>query len=396
VADWLVRRRGFHVHFYCNTAISREFWPESVGRGLEVASFTVGGVAKEPAVPWRKALERGLCYAYGCHELLEARRPRPIDAVVGRSDGLGSTLYASVTLPRVPIVQFLEYYYHPTRHDLADELVATMPPAYVHWRRAANVVDLLDLENRVLPWAPTAWQRDLYPPEYRDDFFVLHDGVDSRRFAPRLEKPRSIAGRSIPPDVKILTFVARGLDRLRGFDRFLKLANAVMKVRSDVVALVVGEPMVGRTLDLVFYGKDHRAHALQQDPPTDPDRLWFLGGVTPTVLADVLAASDLHVAPGRTYAPARSLLEAMAAGRVILASDTPPHRELIRPGVDGLLADPADPDAWVERALEVLDDPEGHRPLGKSARDVVLEHYAQDATLPKLAERLNTLAGVRD
>ena len=40
-------------------------------------------------------------------------------------------------------------------------------------------------------------------------------------------------------------------------------------------------------------------------------------------LAEVLAASDLHIAPGRPYPVARSLLEAMAAGCVVLASDTP-------------------------------------------------------------------------
>ena len=80
-------------------------------------------------------------------------------------------------------------------------------------------------------------------------------------------------------------------------------------------------------------------------PPVDPERLWFLGGRPPTVVAEVLAASDLHVAPGRPYPVARSLLEAMAAGCVVLAVDTEPHREVISHGQTGLLADVADPDA---------------------------------------------------
>ena len=38
---------------------------------------------------WSRALERSLCYAYGCWEVLEQQRPRPIDLIVGRSIGPG-------------------------------------------------------------------------------------------------------------------------------------------------------------------------------------------------------------------------------------------------------------------------------------------------------------------
>jgi hypothetical protein len=57
-----------------------------------------------------------------------------------------------------------------------------------------------------------------------------------------------------------------------------------------------------------------------------------------------------------------------------------------------LLAPPADPDAWVRLAREVLDDPWAHAPLGASASAVALERYDRDVTLPRLAERLNQLA----
>ena len=54
-----------------------------------------------------------------------------------------------------------------------------MPPAYFHWRRSANAIELLDLEQCDLAWTPTHWQRHLFPAEYRDDFWVQHDGVDT-------------------------------------------------------------------------------------------------------------------------------------------------------------------------------------------------------------------------
>ena len=37
----------------------------SVGHGLEVVQYRVGGVAREPAAPWTRSLERSLCYSFG-------------------------------------------------------------------------------------------------------------------------------------------------------------------------------------------------------------------------------------------------------------------------------------------------------------------------------------------
>ncbi len=128
------------------------------------------------------------------------RRPRPIDLIVGRSAGLGSSLFAPVYWPAAPVVNFLDYYYHAHRHDLADEAGPETSAAYFHWRRSMAAIDLLDLEQTTLGWTPTRWQRDLFPAEYRDEFLVLHDGVDTAGLpahpgTPAGAGPRSIAGR---------------------------------------------------------------------------------------------------------------------------------------------------------------------------------------------------------
>jgi glycosyltransferase involved in cell wall biosynthesis len=394
VADLLVRRRGYRCWFYCHTAEPREHWPASVEQGLDVQTFGVGGVAREPAVPWTRTLERSLCYSYGCWEVLEARRPRPIDLIVGRSAGLGSTLFAPVYAPAPPLVNLFDYYYHPRQHDLADELVAEAPPAYVRWRRSANAGELLDLEQCDLAWTSTHWQRHLFPAEYRDDLWVQFDGVST----PRGDAPegrshrRSIAGRIVPEGTRVVSFVARSLDRIRGFDRLWQAANSLLRARSDVVCAIAGAAVVQRGLDIHFHNRDYPAHLAAACPSVDPERLWFLGRASPAVVAEVLSASDLHLAPGRPYPVARSVLEAMASGCIVLASDTAPHREIISHGQTGLLADAADPDALFRRALSVLEDPAAHRPLGQAAADLVRRRYSQDVCLPALAERFSEIA----
>jgi glycosyltransferase involved in cell wall biosynthesis len=400
VADWLVRRRGYRSSFYCHTADSRASWPASVGKGLDLQVFGVGGVARESAVSWSRALERSLCYAYGCWEVLDKRRPRAIDLIVGRSTGLGSALFAPVYWPAAPVVNYLDYFYHAHSNDLADEAGPETAPAYFHWRRSMAAIELLDLEQTTLGWTPTRWQRDLYPAEYRDAFLVLHDGVDTRRIVrsswhASAAGPRSIVGRVIPDDTRVVSFVARSLDRLRGFDRFLKLADALLRARSDVLCVIVGDPIVRRGLDVEFHNRDYSAHLLASQPSFDADRLWFLGPSAPGVVAEVLAASDLHVAPSRSYPVARSLLEAMAAGCVVIASDTMPHREVIASGQTGILVDDRDTEALVKQGLAVLADIAAYRPLADAASVLVHQRYSQDVCLPGLAERFSALVAAR-
>jgi glycosyltransferase involved in cell wall biosynthesis len=397
VADWLVSKRGYRSSFYCRTADPRPSWPASVGKGLNVQIFGVGGIAVEESVSWSRALERSLCYSYGCWEVLEKRRPRPIDVIVGRSMALGSTLFAPVYWPAAPVVNFLDYYYHAHRHDLAGEAGPDTPPAYFHWRRSMTAIDLLDLEQTDLGWTATEWQRQLYPAEYRDSFLVRHDGIDTRRFTPtsrqsRGTSVRSIAGRSIPASTRVVSFVARSLDRVRGFDRFFRLANNLLRARADVVCVVVGDPIVRRGLDVVFHNRDYPAHLMAEQPVHDPERLWLLGPSPPAVVAEVLAASDLHVAPSRPYPIARSLLEAMASGCVVLASDTEPHREALSAGRTALLVAEGDEPALARHAMAVLTDTVEHRPLGDAASRMVVENYARDVCLPRLALELAALA----
>jgi glycosyltransferase involved in cell wall biosynthesis len=164
-----------------------------------------------------------------------------------------------------------------------------------------------------------------------------------------------------------------------------------LRARNDVLCVVLGNPVVQRGLDVQFFNQDYRAHLLSRQPLADPGRVWFFDQARPSLVAEALAASDLHIYPGRAYPISRSLLEAMAAGCVVLASDVEPVREVLTHEQTGLLLDPADADAWERQALAVLDDVAAHRPLGEAAATLVRERYAQDVCLPQLAERFTRL-----
>jgi glycosyltransferase involved in cell wall biosynthesis len=115
--------------------------------------------------------------------------------------------------------------------------------------------------------------------------------------------------------------------------------------------------------------------------------------VDPPVLADVLARSDLHVYLSVPFVPSWSLLHALSSGCLVLAGDTPPVREIIEPGRNGLLAPLFDTDEQARAALRALGDPGTHTPLREAGRRLVEERYALEVAVPALADFFRRVAG---
>jgi len=81
-----------------------------------------------------------------------------------------------------------------------------------------------------------------------------------------------------------------------------------------------------------------------------------------------------------------SLLDALACGCTVVASDTAPVREVIQHEQNGLLADFYDLDGLAHLAMQVLDDPEKHRPLGQASIRLVDEKYSLAKTATQMME----------
>src|SRR5207253_635680 len=102
---------------------------------------------------------------------------------------------------------------------------------------AATLVNLIDCDSA---YAPTQWQRDSFPRRFHGKIEVHHDGIDTQLYQ-RRPVARVLGGRTIPADTRVVTFVARGLESLRGFDLFLDVARHIARARSDVLFVVASE-----------------------------------------------------------------------------------------------------------------------------------------------------------
>ena len=109
-----------------------------------------------------------------------------------------------------------------------------------------------------------------------------------------------------------------------------------------------------------------------------------MGRVPPPQLADIFRLGDLHLYLTFPFVLSWSLINAMACGALVLASDTPPVRELITPHETGLVARFNDIPEFVAQAEAVLSNPSQYHYLRHGARTRIQTGYSLTACMPRL------------
>lgn len=332
-------------------------------------------------IPWTRHFEQHLLHCQGVAQALKRRPDLRPDLVVGHS-GLGATLL----IPDVrdcPIVNYFEYFYHPNRHDILDRQEFEHPEWHVSWRRAVNAIFLSDLDTCAAGYSPTPWQQRLLPKRYQPKVKVIFDGIDTSVFRPR-RRARSIGRIALPPQTRVVTYVARGFELIRGFDVFMKVAKRIYTQFPDVVFVVAGTEDVAYGTDYYLTGQRSLKRWVLKQDDYDLAKFRFVGWLPEQALVQLFNASDLHIYLTTRFPVSWSLLNALACGATVLASDTEPVRDVIAPNVTGLLADFDDVAGLAEEAVAVLRDPDAYRAIGRAAVEDVRVRYSTATVVPQL------------
>lgn len=98
----------------------------------------------------------------------------------------------------------------------------------------------------------------------------------------------------------------------------------------------------------------------------------------------LLASADVFVLPSRYEGTSLALLEAMGAGKAVVATAIGGTDELVRDGIDGLLVPPDDADALAAAIGRLLDDPQLRARLGASAAARVAADFSATAAAERV------------
>jgi glycosyltransferase involved in cell wall biosynthesis len=392
----LTRRHGWKCRFLIHHLSSCPLPSPEMLQALELHRIPTGpGWREQKVTPWPQNYGR---YLELCAAAVEAARsvPGPPPDLVVTHAGLGPSLFLPERFA-CPFVDYCEYYFAPRGRDLTYRIDLPPSEAAPFYPRCINAATLVSLAACAGGYTPTHWQRQAFPARFHPKIEVHFDGVDTELYRParlpRAEAARLLGGRSLAPGDRLVTFVARGLESMRGFDLFLRVARRIARARPDVLFVVVGQEESFYSWDLLHTGRpSFKQWALEQDD-YDLSRFVFLPHLEPERLADLLGLSDLHLYLTVPFVVSWSLFDALACGCAVLAADVEPVREVIEPGRTGLVEPLFDADRLAETALRVLDDPAAFRPLGQAGRALLEEKYGLDVTVPRLKDYFERMAG---
>lgn len=387
---WLARQGGHELVFLTQ----RNPAPEIKGVRSVIYKPHHGPAADAYALSkvWEEAAGAGYGAVMAAQKLEQATGFRP-DLVVGHT-GWGELTFFKQLWPDVPILGFFEYFYQMEGGLVGfdpDEPVADTAPYTNH---ARNIVPFANIQTVDLGLVPTEWQRDRFPPGFHDKFYVCHDGIRTDRLRPdpdvsiklgRLDRP-------LTREDEVITYMARNMERARGFHIFMRALPRILAERPNVRVLAIGGN------DTSYGRKSTHPNGLRGEMEEevghliDWSRVHFLGRVPYDLYTQVIQISRCHMALTMPFVMSWSLLETMAMEATVVSTDVASVREAITHGETGLLVDFFDPDALASQVIDVLANPGAYAHIGPAARKHVVETYDfLTRCLPEHVARMNSL-----
>ncbi len=200
---------------------------------------------------------------------------------------------------------------------------------------------------------------------------LLPNGVDENLFGADAEARAEIrAERGLAADTPVVIMVAR-LQPIKNPDLFIDVARRVRGQRPDAQFWLVGG------------GPEHgRLRALLE---TDPDPGIWLAGERFDV-PRLLAAADLALLTSRSEGLSNTILEAMASGLPVIATDVGGNGELVTDGENGYLVPVQEAEAIAARIHELLQNLPLAEMMGRRGREILEARYSMSSLVDRAGD----------
>ncbi len=330
-------------------------------------------------VPAEQAIRQGQQVWRVAHQLKVQHGFSP--QVVVCHPGWGDALFIKDLFPNARVLAFCEFFYRSRGADVDFDPAEPTGDDDAPRVRVKNTVNLLNLELMDWGLAPTTWQWSLHPPEAYSKMSMLHDGIDVELCRPDPNATITLPdGAVFKKGDEVVTYIARNFEPYRGFPTFMKAAEILLRERPNAHIVAVGA-------DAVSYGK--RApegttyrELLAKEVSLPAGRIHFTGTLPYEQLLKVFQVSKAHLYLTYPFVLSWGMMEAMACGVAMVASNTKPVLEVIEDGRNGVLADFFSPEDVAARLIQLLQAPDDNAALRTAARETIVQRYALKDLLP--------------
>ncbi|MBW8880517.1 MAG: glycosyltransferase family 4 protein [Asticcacaulis sp.] len=286
--------------------------------------------------------------------------------------GWGETLFMKEVFPASPLIAYSEYFFRPDGPMVTFDRSRKRDLNGACHLRISNAHLTVALEGADLGWSATEWQKSTYPEVFQPRIRTIFDGIDTNVVKPNPEAKFTLPdGRVLTAEDEVITYVARNLEPVRGFPTFMRALPELLRLRPNATVIVMGG-------DEVSYGvggsKTRWREKMLEEVELPPGRVHFFGQSNYDVYLSLLQISSVHVYLTYPFVLSWSMMEALSTGCLVVASATPPVREVIRDGDNGLLTDFFDHEKVARDVAAALENPDRAR-IRENARATIVDKY---------------------
>lgn len=185
------------------------------------------------------------------------------------------------------------------------------------------------------------------------------------RYAPVAPDPALAQTIGLPPDAPVLSVIAR-LSPWKGHRTLLDAFAIVLEQVPDTHLMVIGDPG--------FWESEYEDELKERAEDRGvADHVHWLGFRED--IPQLLALTDVVVLPSENEPFGMVLVEAMAAGKPVIATRAAGPLEIVVDGETGLLVEIGDTGGVADAIVELLSNLERARQMGKAGRERALEHF---------------------
>jgi glycosyltransferase involved in cell wall biosynthesis len=261
-------------------------------------------------------------------------------------------LYASLAgrLTRTPVIWHIHSPLRPLARSerLVARLLGLVPPAHIVYTSPGA-------RERTLPFPGVPWS-------------IVTPGIDIAR-ARSGNAGRGRQALEIPVDAQVVSMFAR-IGPMKGQADFVRCLGQLVGLHQNLYGVMCGpadkQSHYWRTLEGLV-GELGLS-----------ERLIIPGDVRSPLKEDLVAGSDVVVHPSHAESFGLAVLEAMAAGKAVVAAATDGPRLLIQDGVSGVLVQPGNVEQLTAAVGRLLDDTAARASLGASAAHSAEAHQVDD------------------
>ena len=204
----------------------------------------------------------------------------------------------------------------------------------------------------------------------------IYNGVDVSMFA----HGKSVLREDFPPICGYLVGIVGQLNprsQWKGQRDFIQAAARIIQHKSEVYfAVIGGDRSPASTPGHMSYIRELKELA---EGLGIADRVIFTGFRTD--MPDVMASLDILVSASWAEPFGRVIIEAMAAGKPVIATMAGGAPEIVQDGITGILVPPRDPQAIARAALHILQDDKIRQKMSRAGQRRVQKHFSLDRNI---------------